>query len=457
MRRFLITTAIVLLPAPARAADDALAAALKAKAPAVVAHLKAKGFTNVGVLKFLVRQGEEEARDNAGDLNRSLANKLQVALCLALKPDDTFGIIHDPSAVVVKEQMTRANHRSKDDDGRKAFFERKYGLVWSGDKVVPSGFIAGTAVLAKDLTTITLRLQAFDKSGIVWDIPVQIEAPADPEELAQAGYSFTLAPVVQKALVTGEPPPPPAVLKKEAVKEMVRTAGKRKPEPAAAPFQPLADCPVRWEIRYNGKPLAVTGDSVPEPAETDKVTFVLRNPGPGTYAAVLLVNGANTLYEERTAPVACRKWVLPPNSEVEVRGFQVEHNKVLPFKVLPPEAAEEDVVRYGDNAGTYRLVVYAGSLTTGKSDPNEVLVKADRDESVIALARGSAAPSGAKPQTLAELQNELRGRTKAAEFGRGYVGKGTAGERSETEVVQFKMATTVPVSDVTLRYFTPKR
>src|SRR4051812_10177443 len=135
MCRTLILTAALFVPGSARAADDALAGELKAKAPAVVAHLKAKGFTNVGVLKFLVRQGEEEPRDDAGDLNRALANKLQVALCLALKPDDTFGIIHDPSSVVVKEQMTRANHRSKDADGRKAFFERKFGLVWSGDKV----------------------------------------------------------------------------------------------------------------------------------------------------------------------------------------------------------------------------------------------------------------------------------------------------------------------------------
>ena len=47
---------------------------------------------------------------------------------------------------------------------------------------------------------------------------------------------------------------------------------------------------------------------------------------------MLLVNGENTLYQERVAPAACRKWVLGPNMSVTVRGFQVGADKVAPFR-----------------------------------------------------------------------------------------------------------------------------
>jgi hypothetical protein len=458
MTRIPVSAVVALLAAaPAARAADPIEAALKAKAPALVEALKQKGFKNVGVLKFLARQGDGPARDDVGDLNRSLANKTQIALCLALKPDDTFGIIHDPSGVVVAEKMTRANHLTP--EGRQAFFERKFGLVWSGDKVEPSGFLAGTVTLSPDLKRMTLSFQAFDKTGALFDLPGEISAPANPEELAEAGFSYVLPVSLRKALVSGDPPPTSAV-REAAVGEIVRTAGRKadafpSPEPPR-PFSPLADCPVTWTIRYNGKPVPVTGTTVPEPAESDRVSFVLSNPGPDTYAVVLLVNGANTLYEERAAPLACRKWVLPPGAEVTVRGFQTGPDTVTPFKVLPPEEAEPDVVRYGDHAGTYRMVVYQGKLADAQAPAPDTLVLRDRDETVIAMARGSARPDGAWPQTLADLQNQLRGRTRAADFGRGYVGKGTAAEENATEVVRFVPASPVPVADVSLRYFTPR-
>lgn len=461
MRRLAFATVAAALLAPATRAADAepLEAALKGKAPSVVAHLKKKGYGNVGVLKFLVRQGDGPARDDVGDLNRTLANKTQVALCLALKPDDTFGVLNDPSEVVVQEKMTRANHLTE--DGRKAFFERKFGLVWSGDKVEPAAFLTGLATLAPDLKRMTIKFQVFDKTGAVGDVPGEIASPADPEELAEAGYSFTLPIARQKALITGVPdaPPAPPVSKKEVVEEMARTAD-RKPDQPDAPFAPLADCPIKWTVKYGAKKVDVKADRIPEPAAGEAVSFDLHNPGPGTFAVVLMVNGANTLFEERVAPIACKKWVLTPNTTVTVRGFQTDANRVSPFRVLPPEEAEADVVRYGDPAGTFRMVVYHGKLSDGKpggAAGADLSARRDRDENVIGMVRGSTRALAGQPQTLRDLQNELRGRTKTASAGRGYVGKGATADANETETVTFVPSSAVPISDISLRYFTPKR
>jgi len=44
------------------------------------------------------------------------------------------------------------------------------------------------------------------------------------------------------------------------------------------PNPALEACPVKWEIRYNDKVQPVSGSLLPEPEESDKVSFVLTNP-----------------------------------------------------------------------------------------------------------------------------------------------------------------------------------
>src|SRR4029078_8175869 len=95
-------------------------------------QLKKKGFTNVGVVKFLVRHGDAEPSDDVGDLNLTLANKLEVALILA-NTDDKFGVIDKASEQIVREKLQAANHRTE--EGRKAFFIRKYKLARIRDRV----------------------------------------------------------------------------------------------------------------------------------------------------------------------------------------------------------------------------------------------------------------------------------------------------------------------------------
>src|SRR4051812_4820692 len=168
----------------ATAADqESFDAAIGKKAPGIHQLLKKKGYTNVGVLKFLVKQGDGKLSDDAGDLNLTLANKLETALVLA-NLDEKFGIIDRASEAVVKEKLTTANHRS--DDGRKAFFTRQYELGWSRDKVTPAAFLTGVVAISPDLKTMTVQLQLFDSSGKIEDLPEPLAVATDPEMLAQA-------------------------------------------------------------------------------------------------------------------------------------------------------------------------------------------------------------------------------------------------------------------------------
>ena len=454
MLRYILSFFVIAFLSPvARAAGDPLDEALFDKAQGVLEALKKKGFQNVGVVKFLVRHGDGEPQDDVGDLNLTLANKLEVALVLA-NTDDKFGIIDKASEQVVREKLLAANHRTE--EGRKAFFIRKYELAWSRDKVEPSGFVTAVATFSQDLAKLKIQLQVFDKSGKLEDIAGTVSAPTNPEMLAQAGYSYALAPSTQKALVAGDPPPTRDVQEREIV-ELVAKSAAPNPKEVEAPTSPLADCPIKWTVLYNGKPVALAGTAIPEPKPTDRVEFTLTNLTKGTYAVVLLVNGENTLYQERTSPQACRKWVLGPNMSVTVRGFQIEADKVAPFAVLSPEQAIPDAVRYGDHAGTFRLVVFHGKMSD--VNPADNTAKADaKDSATLAMSRtrGGTRPPGVKPQSLKALQADLRGRL-GTDGARGYVVKSGATEKFETRSVYFVPTPELPVADISLRYLSPKK
>jgi hypothetical protein len=440
--------AVALVVPSARAAGDPLDEALLERAGSILEALKKKGFNNVGVVKFLVRHGDAEASDDVGDLNLTLANKLEVALILA-NTDEKFGVIDKASEQVARAKLLGANHLKE--DGRQAFFVRQYELAWSRDKVNPSGFLTAMATFSPDLSKLSLQVQVFDKSGKLEDLPGTITAPTGPELLAQAGFSYALAPARQKALVAGDPPPAREVQKREIVERVAKSV-----EPmtrsAPSPPSPIADCPVVLTVHYNGKPVSPAGTTLPEPKSTDRVEFTLSNPTQGTYAVVLLVNGENTLYQERSTPAACRKWVLGPQMSVTIKGFQVGPDKVAPFSVLPPEEPLPDAVRYGDHAGTFRLVVFHGKMSD--ANPADNLAKADaKDAATLALSRtrGGTRPPGVKPQSLKALQADLRGRL-GTEGARGYVVKGGQTETFETRSVYFVPSPELPVADISLRY-----
>ncbi len=202
-RRVAAVLLLAALVGPGRAADEpAFSAALQKQAGPMIELLKKKGCTNVGVLKFLVRQGKDAPlQDDAGDINQSLANQTQRALILG-NADSEFGIIEQPSAFVVKNSMTDANHRTE--DGRKAFFAKKFELAWSRDKVEPSAFLVGAATLDPGLKSMTVQFQMFKSDGKLDDVGAAMVVSPGTELLAQTGLSYTMPAARRKALVSGE-------------------------------------------------------------------------------------------------------------------------------------------------------------------------------------------------------------------------------------------------------------
>jgi hypothetical protein len=447
------TFTILLLGSLAAAAEpESFDAAITKRASGLHKMLKEKGYTNIGVLKFLVKQGTDgKLTDDAGDLNLTLANKLETALVLA-NTDEKFGIIDRASEAVVKEKLTTANHRS--DDGRKAFFTRQYELGWSRDKVTPAAFLTGVATLSPDLKSMTVQLQVFDSTGKLTDVPEPLAVVTEPEMLAQAGFSYTVPKATQKALISGKAPPA-AKVREEAVETIKQQAAAPAPPPEKdVPFAPLAESPIQLTILYNDQPVKVTNGIVPEPKETDAVAFKLVNPTNSTYAAVLLVNGQNTLFNETLSPLACRKWVLEPGMEVTVRGFQTDADTAAAFRVTKPDEPVEDAVRYGPHAGTFRLVVYSGSMTD--TPVKKELELAMANQLAMANTRGTPSTGPAKPQSLKALQRDLRGRAADDKNSRGYVVKGKETTKSETTSVFFAPHAETPVTDVSIKYIVPK-
>lgn len=450
MNRLALTLA-ALVAVAASAPADTLAESLYAKAPAVLQKLKKKDMKAVGVLKFTATDEAGKANDDLNELGLTLAVRTQTALVLANK-DEQFVIIQNPNKQVAK--LTTANHLTE--DGRKAFFDKEYEPAFGEGLVKATGFVIGSARMSTDRKVLTVKLQLFDRDGKVSDLTDEWKVDLDPDLLGEAGQSYTLPPIQQKAVVSGRP------LKKEEVQKLVvdTAVAVVKATPPTADTKPVPNpaldaCPVKWEIRYNDKVQPVSGSLLPEPDESDKVSFVLTNPSKDeTYAVVLLVNGESTLYKERQAVAKCRKWILEPRTQTVVNGFQMAADKSAEFKVVRPDDPEADSVRYSENLGQFRLVVYAGKVTD--KNPAPVDGKTVDEVSAIANARLNDRPDGARPQSLESLQAALTRNGRDSTNARGVVVAGKAVD-SKTVQVWFAPASDQPVADITLRYFHPNK
>ncbi len=420
-RTALPALALMLAAAAARAGDAPdLDRALKQQAPAVVKYLQSRGDRTAAVLKFLVDPGDGKLRDNVGDLNRTLADRMEVALVLALDPADeqSLGILTHASDVVAKSHDKTLNHRTE--NGRAAFFPtdvpplaipRAWVRPMQDDKAAADAFVTGEVVVARDWKSLRVRLQVFDRKDPkdLHAVGDEFAAAIDPRTLSEMGVSFAHKKGVpdgpddsaseQEDKVAFQPPtlpnsPPPTPDEAE------------KRQKAWEQF--LRDCPVEFQILYNGKPVTVRDGAVDTPDEDDVVTFRLKNNDPKmTYGVVLKINGESTIEHQTLPALDCYKWVLAPGEEITVDGFQGDNEVATGFKVLAPAASRARAVNYGDNAGLFSLAVFRAAA----SDDDRALVTNDdkRNQDVKAVSRGSlVTPGGKQPeQSLKALQDAL--------------------------------------------------
>jgi hypothetical protein len=470
LRRILGLTAGVLLAGAATARAEgvpSLDEALLKNAPPVLDYLhgkneKKQAFKNAGVLKFLVRRGDGPLADNVGPLNRSLADRLEVALILA-NEDNKLGILRRAGDSVAAAGM-RANHRTP--EGRANFFDipkEAFTRAWGKLTEEPDCFLTGEARLAADLRTILVKVQAFGKDDPKDLVTVcTFEAATDERTLAEAGLRYLSPrprglpiPVIKKLTEDKEKNAstilPVADTNKETAFKLVQQLQEEK-----------RDDPIELTILYNGKPVARDAAGVPTPDEGVKVQFRLTNrTKDATFGVVLLVNGENTIFrEEQGPPLEMYKWVVEPGKSITIDGYQSNLQKCDAFKVLPPRESEERAVHYGKDAGLIGLWVFQG---VGKEEANYARYETPKPpEDVRLVSKGTPKPNAndPPPKDLLTLKDRLRKqlRTDDADEAKGPRAKGliVSGEqeKSPVETTPFK-AYPVPVKFDTIRYYQP--
>jgi hypothetical protein len=448
-------------PADASSQDN-LDEMLRKKAPELIKYLRSKHYANVGVLKFLVKKGDAAPSDNVGELNLSLANRLEVALVLS-NPDEDLGIIQQASRTVAKENNVRASHLTK--EGRKAFFDSEYDLAWGPRKAAASAFITGLVTISPDLKQTKFRFQVFDKDGNLADALDEVTMETTPRILTEAGYSYLLKPEVHtEAFAAAKKNKGNRFLRAELVDKIEEQtayapeASKTVQVPVIKGPNPYKEGPVKLTILYNGKPQMIGANGmVAEPKQTDEVSFVLENPTKDTLAVVLKVNGHNTLFDESYPDLkACHKWILRPGEKQTITGFQIDDKTVKKFKVLSPKESQENEVYYGDNAGTFHMATFQGNVV--KEDPS-IKVNEGREETELALAaigRGTLVLGDIEAGSLNALKRTLRGREKGGDGARGMIVQSDSQGKRDIERFFFKYDYADPIHDVTLRYYMPK-
>jgi hypothetical protein len=459
--------ALLLAGAAARADDgETIDQALRKQAPKVLKYLEAQKVKNVGVLKFLAGRGGQ-TRDDLGALNRTLADRLEVALVLAMTDDeeDRLSVLTRASDVVADAGDPKLTHLTA--DGREAFFPAEHPLrfarAWGkAEPVAADAFLTGDAVVANDWRSVKVRIRIFDKKSPRAELKTVVDwftAASDPRTLTECGVSYAhkkgakddeddtpkkeldnLAINISPSL-PGAPPAPP-----EKEKERERDWDEL-----------LTNSPVKVDILYNDKPVTIKAGAVETPKADDTVTFRLKNTDKNaTYGVVLKVNGENTIEHQKLPALDCYKWVLEPGVEIVVDGFQKGNEKAQQFKVLPPEASKGDEINYGDNAGVFSLVVFRAAA---KEEDAFVRNEEKRNQEVKAISRGSLISKvDQPPRSLKALQDELTAEADPTRSHEGQKGLIVAGKLSDSKI-EHKDFTPYPREELSLvvRYYKPKK
>jgi hypothetical protein len=450
-RPWMMTPALAVLLSCGSARAATLDEELKAQASKIVEHLKEQKVEAVGVLKFLVSVGKGKLSDNVGPLNRGLANRLEVALVLAL-PDDSLRIITRASDAVVESGNRRATHRTA--RGRREFFPPRinakfYKPAWGSGPIRPDAFLTGEARVSADLKTVAVKVQYFDKKDPAKLIDVcSFTAEADFPILGAAGVSYARTRGVverdddERFSGPAAPVPPPDAFLEE------------KPADRKEYLTAVENVPVKLQILYNGKRAKLEGDRLAEPGEGTRVTFRLSNESKNgkTYGVVLKVNGRNSIFYEKESPRFCHKWILEPGKTITVKGFQrLDEDRDDEFQVLSPELSEGYAVNYGDDAGKIQLVVFRQ-----KTAADETVIKKDEAKAEVKpISRGTLTFEGPPPSSFEALKGRLMEAKDPKATSRGLIVGGKVG-KSKIERVLFNPFPE-PVLSRTIRYYDPPR
>ena len=434
-------------------AADGIEKQLLEQAPKILTELKTRGYKNVGVLKFRVKKGNEQATDRVGPLNVRLAEKLELALILANKINEPIGIVRNASQTAAT--IPGATHLSA--EGRDKLFTKEYPLAWGDTSAVPDAFLTGVAVITADLRTMIVAAAVFDRKSTELTPVAKFEVVPDLDDLIDSGESFSVRGVFDQASLklTADDRKQKASDEALIASASIKSETETQTKPTSSKLHPLApgntESLVTLDILYDDKPQAIEfrngGAFVAEPREGQSIGFVVRRKGSdrSRLGVVLKVNGENTLNRQKSPDAQCLKWVFEPTlTEFGVYGYQLDDNTSQQFRVLSQAESQAREMDYGEFVGTIAISVFREE--TAPPVPSPTLL-ADDGEDFAILTRGAFPPK--TPANLGALKAQL-----SQIASRGLIAEGTRVDL-KVDNVKFK-SDSLPIMSATIRYYHPQ-
>ena len=399
-------------------------------APMILDSLRARGSTNVGVLKFRVSIGGERPSDNVGTFNTLAARRLENALTLAEPdPERPIRLVRDASSVAAGVPGT--THLKP--EGREKLFALEYPAAWgaSGEKLKVDAFVTGLAMVDANLQQLQLSILGVFPGE---EEPVQLLAPPI---LCQVSWS--LLPELGRAFAARG------------------ATGPRSPDGTAA---------VELRVYYDGQPVNLVEQdpegtyAIPEPRTGQRITLELRRSDKLDHVvgAVLKVNGENTAFSrQRFDSSSCHKWVLKPDSRpIRIEGYQITETRRENFRVATPQESRALEMNYGADVGMITLELFQevrpGRFDLPRGELAQDIVPEIDDPDIAAIKKGFISPT--TPRDQESLQAQLRLDTKKL-VSRGVITKGEDA-RHDIELLRYDLESQ-PFRSLVLRYYKPGR
>jgi hypothetical protein len=396
----ILATVVVAGSAGMAQAGDSIDAAMRENSPKVMHYLRAHGYGAVGVVRFSIEKGTRSESHHAGTLPDKMAARLENALALLNDPTAPIAIV---TGSVPGSRGAGHEHGTS---GRRSVFQHALPVAWGDQARKPDALLTGKILVRPDMKALSIAILAYEaRRPDVAEEVLRIEnVPTDRDVLASLGQSFVIP---RRAIHRGA----------RALDETAADDAANRDQSGANPLGDASD-PVKLEILYDGKAVAITDDPASpgeavvkrtkhadDPKEGVVATFKITNNGSDPVGVVLAVNGKNTILGEdltSKAPGECTKWVLSPNQTYTIEGFYMSEDgkDVRHFKVLSDDDSAKST-EGGDRKG--EIAVYAFRSSAGPNGADGMNIAADGGD--LAQSPGGR---GVRPRNLAEYQSALR-------------------------------------------------
>jgi hypothetical protein len=339
----------LLLSGGSPACADNIDKELYGKARQVMKDLEDHGYKNVGILKFLVKQGNNPATLTAGKLNFLMATRLENALVMTDRPEAPIGLTRGASTEAAAKDKSATFLTL---EGRKGLFRHEYSLAWGKQNVKVDAFLTGLVDIAPDMKKTKITIKAFERDNPEFRDVLSFSVDTDLPILRDTNQNFVVARRAINLFAAADDPEEELV--KVAVQEAVKENQPNVPRKVAA--EAVRDY-LDFQILYNDQPVDITADGfVDKPTRGQTVAIKVRSKV--KLGLLLRVNGVNTVdkqADEKPDLRAYSWWVLDPGVDWLIRGFY-KNGQVEPFVAVGD--ADVDVSDLGENADRHGKIEF---------------------------------------------------------------------------------------------------